>query len=95
MLWPVGFTLYLGLRFLSADRLRLPLFFLLCTFPLLILFSTPYYAIFFTALVPFFLLFAVDRLRLRWGEGKVLAYIVSLFVVSSFSSSPSTFTAPR
>ena len=82
MLWTVGFSLLAGISLLTAGRWN-PWFFAGASLlPLLVVFSTPYYAIFYLLLCPVVLLFVTLDDRVAW-KPRLLVSCVGAFVIAA------------
>ena len=89
MLWPVGFSILSLAWLLTTERHRLAAFAACLLLPVLQLYSTPYYALFYMILWPIMLAFLVLRLGVslfsngfRWAvaSGVVLAVVLPFLV---------------
>ncbi len=77
LLWPVALSLLAGASILASPGRALGAAFAHAVLPILIVFSTPYYAFFYLALAPFALLVVRRRLGVRWTDTRVRLHLGS------------------
>lgn len=94
MLWTVGFSLLAGLTLLTEPRWNLGAFAGASLLPLLIVVSTPYYAMFYLLLCPVVLLFVMADRDVGWRFRYVPSYLLSWFIAAFLLAAAVRFYAP-